>query len=57
MRVKAASINPLAWKLRQGFMKLAMGSHFPRAMGGDSFGVVGAIGNPRTEVVWKATNP
>ena len=33
VRVKAASINPLDWKLRQGFMKLMMGRRFPRAMG------------------------
>jgi NADPH:quinone reductase-like Zn-dependent oxidoreductase len=44
VRVKAASINPLDWKLRQGFMKIMMGGHFPRAMGGDFSGVVEVIG-------------
>lgn len=44
VRVKAASINPLDWKLRQGFMKIMMGRHFPRAMGSDFSGVVEAIG-------------
>ncbi|KAA3512883.1 NADP-dependent oxidoreductase [Agrobacterium rosae] len=44
VRVKAASINPLDWKLRQGFMKLMMGRRFPRAMGMDFAGVVEAIG-------------
>ncbi|WP_421360470.1 NADP-dependent oxidoreductase [Agrobacterium rosae] len=44
VRVKAASINPLDWKLRQGFMKLMMGWRFPRAMGMDFVGVVEAIG-------------
>lgn len=40
VRVKAASINPLDWKLRQGFMKLMMGRRFPRGMGMDFAGVV-----------------
>jgi NADPH:quinone reductase-like Zn-dependent oxidoreductase len=44
VRVKAASINPLDWKLRQGFMKIMMGRHFPRAMGSDFSGVVEAGG-------------
>jgi NADPH:quinone reductase-like Zn-dependent oxidoreductase len=44
VRVKAASINPLDWKLRQGFMKLMMGRRFPRAMGMDFAGVVQRIG-------------
>jgi NADPH:quinone reductase-like Zn-dependent oxidoreductase len=44
VRVKAASINPLDWKLRQGFMKIMMGGHFPRAMGHDFSGVVETIG-------------
>lgn len=44
VRVKTASINPLDWKLRQGFMKIMMGRHFPRAMGSDFSGVVEAIG-------------
>ncbi len=44
VRVKAASINPLDWKLRQGFMKIMMGGHFPRAMGLDFSGVIETIG-------------
>jgi NADPH:quinone reductase-like Zn-dependent oxidoreductase len=44
VRVKAASINPLDWKLRQGFMELMMGRRFPRAMGMDFAGVVEAVG-------------
>lgn len=44
VRVKAASINPLDWKLRQGFMKIMMGGHFPRAMGLDFAGVIETIG-------------
>ncbi len=44
VRVKAASVNPLDLKLRQGFMKLMMGGRFPRAMGLDFSGVVETIG-------------
>jgi NADPH:quinone reductase-like Zn-dependent oxidoreductase len=44
IRVKAASINPLDWQLRQGFMKLIMGNRFPRGMGMDLAGVVEAVG-------------
>lgn len=48
VRVKAASINPLDWKLRQGFMKFIMGGRFPRAMGLDFSGVVDAVGTGLT---------
>ncbi|MBP0617756.1 NADP-dependent oxidoreductase [Jiella mangrovi] len=44
IRVKAASVNPLDWQLRQGFMKFVMGNHFPRGMGMDLAGIVEAIG-------------
>lgn len=44
IRVKAASVNPLDWQLRQGFMKLVMGNRFPRGMGMDLAGVVDAVG-------------
>ena len=44
VRVKAASINPLGWKLRQGFMKIIMGGRSPRGMGSDFSGVVEVIG-------------
>ena len=50
VRVKAASINPLDWKLRQGFMKLVMGRRFPRAMGIDFSGVIEAVGPGVTDV-------
>lgn len=44
VRVRAASVNPLDWQLRQGFMKFAMGNRFPRGMGMDMAGVVEAVG-------------
>ena len=44
VRVKAAAINPLDWKQRQGAMKLFMNSKFPKGMGSDFAGVVEAVG-------------
>jgi NADPH:quinone reductase-like Zn-dependent oxidoreductase len=45
VRVKAASINPLDWKIRQGTMKFMTGWRFPRAMGQDFSGVVEGTGD------------
>jgi NADPH:quinone reductase-like Zn-dependent oxidoreductase len=45
VRVKAAAINPLDWKQRQGSMKLFMGRQFPKGIGSDFAGVVEAIGS------------
>lgn len=44
VRVKAASINPVDWKIRQGAMKIMTGRKFPRGMGQDFSGVVEAVG-------------
>ena len=44
VRVAAASINPMDWKLRSGQMKVVTGSGFPRAMGSDFAGTVEAVG-------------
>jgi len=45
VRVAAASINPLDWKIRNGDMKILTGSKFPRAMGTDFAGTVEAVGS------------
>jgi NADPH:quinone reductase-like Zn-dependent oxidoreductase len=45
VRVAAASINPMDWKIRSGDMKMMTGSKFPRAMGQDFAGTVEAIGS------------
>lgn len=42
--VKAASINPVDWKIRQGAMKVMTGRKFPRGMGQDFSGVVEEVG-------------
>lgn len=44
VRVAAASINPMDWKIRSGVMKMFTGSKFPRAMGTDFAGTVEAVG-------------
>ena len=44
VRVKAASVNPMDWKIRRGEMKMLSGSQFPRGLGHDFSGVVEAVG-------------
>ncbi|OEZ98744.1 NAD(P)-dependent alcohol dehydrogenase [Duganella phyllosphaerae] len=44
VRVTAAAINPIDWKMRQGEMKIVTGKRFPRAMGMDLAGTVMAVG-------------
>jgi NADPH:quinone reductase-like Zn-dependent oxidoreductase len=48
VRVKAASINPFDWKVRQGTMKFMTGRRMPRAMGSDFSGVVESVGRKVT---------
>lgn len=63
--VKAAAINPLDWKQREGAMKLFMSRKFPKGMGSDFAGIVEAVGSdvsnvrPGDEVfgTMSATNP
>ena len=45
LRVAAASIVLLDWKIRNGAMKMPTGSKFPRAMGTDFAGTVEAVGS------------
>jgi NADPH:quinone reductase-like Zn-dependent oxidoreductase len=42
--VRAASTNPMDWKIRAGTAKMMTGKHFPRGVGTDFAGVVEAIG-------------
>ena len=44
VRVHAASINPIDWKVRKGELKLMSGSRFPMRAGGDFSGVIEAVG-------------
>jgi NADPH:quinone reductase-like Zn-dependent oxidoreductase len=49
IKVKAVSINPLDWKIRNGEMKLMSGSKFPRGIGIDFSGVVEEVGKAITQ--------
>jgi alcohol dehydrogenase len=42
--VKAAGVNPIDWKIREGYMKQAMELHFPSTLGMDFSGVVEKVG-------------
>ena len=44
VRVRAASVNPLDWKIRNGSMRLVMPARFPLILGSDAAGEVVAIG-------------
>ena len=50
IEVKAASINPVDWKLRLGEMKMMTGKEMPRAMGCDFAGIVKKIGSDVTNI-------
>ena len=44
VKIKAVSINPIDWKIREGEMKLMSGSKFPKGVGIDFSGVVEKVG-------------
>ncbi|HEY5825831.1 MAG TPA: NAD(P)-dependent alcohol dehydrogenase [Cyclobacteriaceae bacterium] len=44
VKVKAVSINPLDWKIREGQMKMMSGSTFPKGIGIDFSGVIEKVG-------------
>jgi NADPH:quinone reductase-like Zn-dependent oxidoreductase len=50
VRVKAASVNPVDWKIRSGTLKFITGKRFPRAMGSDFSGIVEAVGTSVTRL-------
>ncbi|MGK7947638.1 MAG: NAD(P)-dependent alcohol dehydrogenase [Xenococcaceae cyanobacterium] len=48
VKVRAASVNPLDWKVRQGMLKVLMNNKFPKILGADLSGEVVEIGNQVT---------
>jgi NADPH:quinone reductase-like Zn-dependent oxidoreductase len=44
VQVRAASANPMDWKIRKGELKALTGFRFPRGLGHDFSGVVDAVG-------------
>jgi len=44
VKVSFAAINPIDWKVRNGYLKMVTGKTFPRAMGSDFSGTVISVG-------------
>ncbi len=44
VRIKAVSVNPVDWKIKQGVLKIIKGSKFPMVIGSDFAGVVEELG-------------
>ncbi|MBQ4780382.1 NAD(P)-dependent alcohol dehydrogenase [Pectobacterium versatile] len=44
VKVAFAAINPIDWKVRNGYLKMVTGKSFPRAMGNDFSGTVISVG-------------
>jgi NADPH:quinone reductase-like Zn-dependent oxidoreductase len=51
VRVRGASVNPVDWKIRSGFVKAIFETKFPAILGGDLAGVVEAVGEDISD--WK----
>ncbi len=51
VREKATSINPIDWKLREGYLKQMFDWEFPIILGWDVAGIIEAVGSEVTE--WK----
>ena len=51
VEVKATSINPIDWKLREGYLKQMMDFQFPIILGWDVAGVISEVGEGVTD--WK----
>ncbi|GAA2157858.1 NADP-dependent oxidoreductase [Kitasatospora kazusensis] len=49
VRVRAAGVNPVDWKIRDGHLDGVLDVHFPLIMGWDVAGVVQAVGGAVTE--------
>ncbi|MEH1894626.1 MAG: NAD(P)-dependent alcohol dehydrogenase [Nostoc sp.] len=45
VKVRASSVNPIDWKIRQGMLSLITGSNFPKILGFDVAGDVVAVGS------------
>ncbi|MFS8119043.1 MAG: NAD(P)-dependent alcohol dehydrogenase [Microcoleus sp.] len=49
VRVRASSVNPVDWKIRQGHLQLLTGFNFPKIVGSDISGVVVEVGGEVTK--------
>lgn len=48
IRIRDAAVNPIDWKIRQGYMKQVMPAHFPMTIGQDFAGEVAEVGKAVT---------
>lgn len=48
LKVHAAGINPLDWKIRQGQLRFLLGADFPIILGNDASGVIVGVGSAVT---------
>lgn len=49
VKLKATSINPIDWKLRQGYLKQMFNWDFPIVVGWDAAGIITEIGSEVTD--------
>ena len=62
IQVKASSVNPVDWKIRQGLLKILLGTKFPKIIGSDFSGIVkevspGITGFKAGDRVYGAVSP
>ncbi len=50
IKIRAAGVNPIDWKIREGFMEKMMPIQFPSTIGMDFSGVVEKVGNGITDL-------
>jgi len=50
VKLHATSINPIDWKLREGYLKAMIPFEFPIILGWDAAGVIEAVGNKVDQV-------
>lgn len=50
VRMRAASINPVDWKVREGYLKAMLPLKFPKVMGRDGAGEIAALGEGVTDI-------
>ncbi len=51
VRIRDAGVNPIDWKIRQGYLKHVMPAHFPMTIGQDFAGEIAEIGKAVSQFV------
>ena len=50
IQVKAAGVNPVDWKIREGFLRDLLPHHFPVILGWDAAGIISQVGSDVTRL-------